>query len=69
MPIEIPQRDRCPFCNYVNGTSEPVTVEELEHTWAFLPARQTGRGHVLVIPKRHASTLLDLEASEVAAVM
>ena len=69
MPIDIPQRDRCPFCNYVGGTTQFATVEVLEETLAFLPPRQSGLGHVLVIPRRHASTLLDLHRSEALAIM
>src|SRR5207244_7580767 len=38
-------------------------------TLAFLPPRQSGKGHVLVIPKRHAPTLLDLEHEEAQAIM
>lgn len=44
-------------------------VEELADTLAFLNPRQYGIGALLVIPKRHAPTVLDLEASEAAAVM
>lgn len=69
MPIEIPQRDRCAFCHNIAGLNPFVAVEELEETLAFLPARQHGTGHVLVIPKRHAPTLLDLDSSEAIAVM
>ena len=69
MPIEVPQRDRCPFCNYIGGTTQFATVEALDETLAFLPPRQAGRGHVLVIPRRHASTLLDLDGTEALAIM
>lgn len=69
MPIEIPQRDRCPFCNYVGGTTQFATVEALEDTLTFLPPRQSGLGHVLVIPRRHAPTLLDLDWAEAQAIM
>lgn len=46
-----------------------VIVEELEETLAFLNPRQYGLGAMLVIPKRHAPTVLDLEPAEAAAVM
>jgi histidine triad (HIT) family protein len=69
MPIEIPQRDRCPFCNYIGGTTQFATVEAREDTLAFLPPRQSGLGHVLVIPRRHAPTLLDLDGAEAQAIM
>ena len=70
MPIDVPERDRCPFCSYIETrTQQWAVVEELPDTLAFLPPRQSGLGHVLVIPKRHAPTLLHLDGSEAAAVM
>lgn len=69
MPIDVPQRDRCPFCSYIAGRTQFALVEELADTLALLPPRQCGLGHVLVIPKRHAPTLLDLDSSEAVAVM
>jgi histidine triad (HIT) family protein len=69
MPITVPQRDRCAFCSNLAGTNRFAVVEELADTVAFLPPRQSGLGHVLVIPRRHAPTLLDLDASEALAIM
>jgi histidine triad (HIT) family protein len=69
MPIEVPQRERCPFCSNLQGANRFAVVEELPETVAFLPPRQSGRGHVLVIPRRHAATLLDLDAGEAVAIM
>src|SRR5438309_1033802 len=69
MPIEIPQRDRCAFCRYIEGQGQAAVVEELDDTLAFLNPRQYGIGAMLVIPKRHAPTVLDLEATEATAVM
>jgi len=69
MPIEVPQQERCPFCSQIAGPSRFAVVEDLPDTLAFLPPRQCGLGHVLVIPKRHAPTLLDLEPSEAIAIM
>ena len=69
MPIEPPQRERCPFCGNITGRNQVALVEELPDTLAFLPPRQSGLGHALVIPKRHAPTLLDIDADEAIAVM
>jgi len=69
MPIAVPQQERCAFCNFVNDMSRFALVEELADTVAWLPPRQHGLGHVLVIPKRHASTILDLQEQEVLAIM
>lgn len=69
MPIDVPQPERCPFCNNIAASTHLALVEELEDTIAFLPPRQHGTGHVLVIPRRHAPTLLDLDSSEATAIM
>ncbi len=69
VPIEIPQNERCPFCRVVEGQGRMAMLEELEETVAFLNPRQYGLGALLVIPKRHAPTVLDLDPSEAAAVM
>ena len=69
MPIELPQQERCPFCNFIAEPTRFATVEETSRTVAFLPPRQHGKGHVLIIPKRHARTLLELERAEALAIM
>jgi histidine triad (HIT) family protein len=43
-------------------------VEDLRDTLAFLNPRQFRVGHVLVIPKRHAPSLLELDPAESALV-
>jgi histidine triad (HIT) family protein len=69
MPIEIPHPERCAFCRYIEGQGEAAVVEDLADTLAFLNPRQYGIGAMLVIPKRHAPTVLDLDPIEAAAVM
>ena len=69
MPIETPQQDRCPFCRFLAAESECVSVVDVDDTFAFLNPRQFGKGHVLVIPKRHAPTVLDLEVTEATSIM
>ncbi len=69
MPIDVPQQERCPFCNFIAEPTRFATVEQTSQTVAFLPPRQHGKGHVLVIPKRHARTILELERHEAVAIM
>ena len=69
MPIEIPTHEQCPFCGFSSGARQSAVVEDLPETFAFLNPRQFGRGHVLVIPKRHAPTILDLQLDEAQAIM
>jgi len=62
--IEVPDEDRCAFCDYLNGR-RPYTVLWRERRVAVLVTReQRGVAHLLVIPTRHVLTLLDLRDSE-----
>ena len=83
--FQLPEYDPCPFCEYVAGRPvrspqdgelvHGVVVEERGETLAFVnPRRPVGFADepapwVLVIPKRHAPTILDLSAEEATAVM
>jgi histidine triad (HIT) family protein len=69
MPIELPDMERCPFCRFLNSESESVSVVEEKDVFAFLNPRQFGKGHVLVISRRHAPTVLDLEREEALSIM
>lgn len=44
-------------------------VHEDEHTLAFMDINPATRGHVLVIPKRHARDLLDVSEEDLQHVM
>lgn len=78
MPFDIPVHNPCPFCENVasrdvvssqDGTIvKCAVVEVLEETFSFLSPRQISPPHILVIPKRHAATVLDLTSAETAAV-
>jgi histidine triad (HIT) family protein len=71
MPFELPQhRDNvCPFCTNIMGGNQTAVVHQDDATFAFINPRMAGLGHTLVIPRRHASTLLDLDAAEAQAIM
>ena len=69
MPIELPQVD-CVFCERIAGVRDDwAVIEETADTIAFVNAAQFEAGQSLVIPRRHAPTLLDLTDDEAAAVM
>jgi histidine triad (HIT) family protein len=51
----------CPFCQIVAGTLPAAVVHESRGAVAFLDAFPAARGHVLVVPRLHAPTLLDLD--------
>lgn len=60
--------DRCVFCGIVAGTEPAWLVWQDERHVAFLDRSPLDEGHVLVVPRRHAVTLLDLDPAEAAAL-
>jgi histidine triad (HIT) family protein len=69
VPFPLPERSPCPFCEYVakgitSRGMRVAVVSERERTLAFVDPRPMQPGHLLVIPKRHAPTLLDLVREE-----
>lgn len=53
--------DDCIFCKIAKGEIPSSKVYEDDFVLAFLDLNPASPGHALVIPKRHAATLLDLE--------
>src|SRR6266545_1822066 len=56
----------CVFCGIVAGSVSAFTVAAEPAGVAFLDTRPVFPGHVLVIPRPHLITLLDLPASSLA---
>ena len=52
----------CVFCGIVAGAAEAHLVHADDDTVAFLDVRPVFKGHVLVAPRAHVVTLLDLPA-------
>jgi histidine triad (HIT) family protein len=70
MPIVLPELNPCPFCEIVTGAVDRWdVVEEAELTLTVLNGRQYEVGQCMVIVKRHAPTLMDLNGDEHAAVL
>ncbi len=59
----------CIFCQIVAGELPAQVVDEDECTIAFLDINPGTRGHALVIPRRHARDLLQIEPDELSATM
>jgi len=51
---------QCIFCRIVKGEIPAEKVYEDDHALAFLDILPRSPGHVMVIPKTHAKTFLDL---------
>lgn len=69
LPIEPPAHDPCPFCEGLAGRHDWAIVDDQPDSLAFITPRPLRSGHVLVILKRHAPTILDLYPEEIAIVM
>jgi histidine triad (HIT) family protein len=58
----------CVFCAIVSGVAPASVVHEDDDLIAFCDLMPVNRGHVLVVPKRHATNLAELPA-ETGALM
>jgi histidine triad (HIT) family protein len=59
----------CLFCKIVNGEIPCTKVYENEMVLSFMDISPMNDGHLLVIPKTHGSTILELPETDFLAVM
>jgi histidine triad (HIT) family protein len=59
----------CLFCKIIAGEIEGQIVAEDERTVAFMDINPATRGHALVVPRRHAANVLEIEPDELAATV
>ena len=57
----------CLFCKIVAGEIPATRVDEDERTVAFMDINPATRGHLLVIPREHATDLLGIAGEDLAA--
>ena len=58
----------CIFCAIVAREAPARVVHEDDRTLAFLDIVPLTRGHALVVPKRHATNLFEIDDEDLAAV-
>jgi histidine triad (HIT) family protein len=58
----------CIFCAIAARSGPAEVVAADEHALAFLDISPATRGHTLVIPRRHAENLLEIDSADLAAV-
>jgi histidine triad (HIT) family protein len=58
----------CIFCQIIAETRKCELLAEDDETLAFMDIHPANDGHCLVIPKRHAATIFELEPETFAAV-
>ena len=64
-----PSPDSCIFCAIIAGQAPSVVVHEDEHTLAIMDINPATRGHVLVLPKRHARDIFEIPEEDAQHVM
>ena len=58
----------CLFCKIIAGELPSQQVDSDERTVAFMDISPATRGHALVVPRNHATNLLEADPEDVAAV-
>jgi histidine triad (HIT) family protein len=58
----------CLFCKIVAGEIPATIVDEDEHTVSFMDINPATTGHALIVPRKHAVDLFDIEPTELQAV-
>jgi diadenosine tetraphosphate (Ap4A) HIT family hydrolase len=70
MSFPLPTQDPCYFCAIIEGKYDRWNViEQTDLTLTVLNGRQYEIGQCIVVPLRHAPTLIELSDEEAAAVM
>ena len=57
--------ENCLFCKIIASQITCYKVQETKHSLAFLDIKPHAQGHTVVIPKKHAMTIFDLDDESV----
>jgi len=66
--FELSPYSTCSFCDDLAGTRECAFVADNEHAVAEIDERQYERGAMLVIPRQHRESILEIERAEIEGV-
>ena len=58
----------CIFCKIIKGELPSFKVYEDEHVLAFEDINPIAEGHTLIVPKKHAANLYDIDEDSLIAV-
>ena len=61
--------DPCVFCEIIDGSACSSEVFREELCVAFLDTSPVNPGHILICPTRHVTSFIDLEATELSALI
>ncbi|APE38115.1 HIT family protein [Nocardia mangyaensis] len=67
--LSLPEVTRCAFCDYLSGRRPFTILCRSDRVAALVTREQRGVGHIIVVPVRHAPTLLDLSEDERHAII
>jgi len=59
----------CIFCKIIDGEIPAVKVLDEELVIAFMDINPSSKGHMLVVPKRHAENIFEIPESDLAATV
>jgi histidine triad (HIT) family protein len=59
----------CIFCKIIAGEIPAVKVLDEELVLAFMDINPSSRGHMLVVPKKHAENIFEISESDLAAMI
>jgi len=59
----------CIFCKIIDGEIPAVKVLDEERVVAFMDINPSGKGHMLVVPKKHAENIFEISESDLAATV
>ncbi len=59
----------CLFCKIIAGELPSQIVDEDERTVSFMDISPATRGHALVVPRRHAANLLEVDSEDLSATV
>lgn len=68
MNIVLPDNDACAFFAYLSGRRAYTIFSRTSSTATLVTREQRDEPHLLVIPLRHMSAILELSASEAASI-
>ena len=66
--LAMPHDGECAFCAYIRGERPYTILGRTSDTATLVTREQRGEPHLLVLPIRHAPTLLDLSDAEITSV-
>lgn len=60
--------EQCIFCKIIAGEIPSATVYEDDDFKAILDVNPAARGHVIIVPKKHAANIFEIEDGDAAKV-